>query len=265
MASGYISSNDQLDDIDPLHPFTLQFDNFDDFMAASEVCTQPTDLAPTDLLNFEVDRFNDSMATSDMYTQPTTLAPTDFPSFEVDQFNDSMATSEMYTQPTDLAPLDLHNCQCQNFKAIPCVIPYCHCQNLDTIPCPGNTYYILDKASGKALRICNNQLSLTYTDCSEESLHGLCWLCVETDNCYGFFNEITGMYVGYNNDRAGPVESFDSNSRFSLKPHIDGGFQLVTATGSPRKQVAVSCLDDVSVTRQHGGNRFMFNKVQRPS
>ncbi|KAL6906688.1 hypothetical protein GGI43DRAFT_431056 [Trichoderma evansii] len=253
MDSGYSSSDDesmaatetytQVNDLAYLDHPSFQFDHLDTSMATSEMYTQPIDLTSLDLPSFQADHF----VASEVYTQLNDLAPLDVPSYQVDHFDASITASEMYTQPNDLATLNLPNCKVKDF---------------DTVPGHDNTYLIIEKASGKALHISDNELSLAYTHCLDDFALVFRWLCVEAENCFGFFNEETGMYVGYNDDMVMPVKNFDSYAYFTLRPHIDGGYMLQTDTGRPKKQVAVSSSNHKIVARQHAGTCFMFVKIE---
>lgn len=229
MASGYIPRND-------------------DSIAGSEMYTQHDDLSFLDLASSQVDDFGASMTASETYTQHNNFATHYLSNYQAGHFENSMTASEMYTQHNNLVTPGRLNCQIDNIY-----------KN----PQPGKTYLIFEKASGKALHIFDNELFLAYNYPSDNPGLGLNWLCVQAGSCIGFFNEETGMYVGYNNEEVVPVKNFDFHGHFIPKLHIDGGYQLVTRAADPNREVAVSCSNTRLVIRQHGGACFNFVEMGR--
>jgi hypothetical protein len=145
----------------------------------------------------------------------------------------------------------------------------------DSIPWPGNTYAILDKASGKAISVAtstnmagqhNWAIFLSEQRIDNFDTNSL-WLCVEAKGYFGFFNEETGKYLGYSSSKQRMLvldEEFNSYQYFIPRRHFNGGYQLLTAANDSMEQVAFDASDSKFVRRQHAGICWKFVKVSGP-
>ncbi|UKZ62410.1 uncharacterized protein TrAtP1_003660 [Trichoderma atroviride] len=100
---------------------------------------------------------------------------------------------------------------------------------LDAIPVVGKTYIIRRHNSTAALCIRNEKLVWAKShiwDLRSPPPNLTTWLVVEFRNWLGFFNESTGMYLGYNDDILLPVNKFNSNAYFGTRHGEYGGYAL---------------------------------------
>lgn len=130
------------------------------------------------------------------------------------------------------------------------------------VPWPGNTYLILDKATGRAITLSNN--TITIQDLTPSSNPSNKWHCVESNGYFGFLHPATGRYLGH--DGKSHVHALADKMQawecMTPRKHPEGGYQLLVPFWWETLRVISVAEDGESlVTRQHGTTLWEFVKV----
>ena len=143
---------------------------------------------------------------------------------------------------------------------------------LDTAPktCPwqGGTFIIRDLDKKLAIILKNGMLSLqrddgTFNFYDDRGSH---WVCVEKDGWLGFYNAVSGTYMGYNNTRQfiATARQHKPSECFCAQRHPHGGYVLQSKHDHylyPMR-IATSKEEGLVVDREgKGGTMWEFVKV----
>ncbi|KAK7943581.1 uncharacterized protein PG986_012694 [Apiospora aurea] len=143
----------------------------------------------------------------------------------------------------------------------------------DSVPWPGNTYMIIDKATGRPITLKEN--GMIYLPGDEEEIRSPAevaptadntWYCAESQNYLGFLNRATGRYMGHNVFRTMQASAFSLRAweLFTARPHPKGGYHLMTPLWSNALQVVDMAPDGRHlIRRMHGGVLWEFRKVEK--
>jgi hypothetical protein len=134
------------------------------------------------------------------------------------------------------------------------------------IPWPGNQYIIVDKGSGKAIHLLANidkvilqPVHWTHKDKYQPYI----FTCVEGDGWFGFYEEFSRQYLGYDENgsiRASP--EFTRSECFATKVHPSGGYQLLMPTNGPSLAMMMVPRDSGELlARLYGETLWDFVKV----
>ncbi|KJZ80150.1 hypothetical protein HIM_00864 [Hirsutella minnesotensis 3608] len=130
------------------------------------------------------------------------------------------------------------------------------------VPWPGNTYKIIERASGRAMTLEHDKLCLS--DAAKIPDTASAWLCVDIDGYFGFQNPKTGRYIG--NDGNGGVfanaTSPSKTGRVVPRRHPAGGYQLLMPMDDHSRLVTVAEDGQGLVLRHHGTTLWDFHKVR---
>ncbi|KAK8013605.1 hypothetical protein PG991_009198 [Apiospora marii] len=136
------------------------------------------------------------------------------------------------------------------------------------VPSPQNTYMIIEKASGcPVIRTADGRISLgghtTTTTTTNMAMDSAQWLCVESNNNFGFQNPQTGCYLGHDGEDIVQAKAEDINEREHIfaRPHPKGGYHLLTKCWLHTMKLITIDKDGKSlVRRMHGTTIFYFKK-----
>ncbi|KAI1399695.1 hypothetical protein F4819DRAFT_464137 [Hypoxylon fuscum] len=129
------------------------------------------------------------------------------------------------------------------------------------VPWYGNTYMILEKASGRAITRTHGTICLRETEGPSDDNR---WLCINSNNYFGFQNPKSGQYMGHDGNYGLRASAADVLpwERFTLKRHPDGGYQLLVPHWWHSLRVVTTAEDGRSlVTRPHGTTLWEFVRV----
>ncbi|KAH6849601.1 hypothetical protein B0I37DRAFT_369387 [Chaetomium sp. MPI-CAGE-AT-0009] len=98
----------------------------------------------------------------------------------------------------------------------------------DAVPWAGETFIIVEKASGRVISHTDGNLRLEDNTGRKGCWH---WLCVEKDGWFGFRNTASGMYLGANFWGTGNLQAEVKHHKgwesFSTRRHPNGGYLLL--------------------------------------
>lgn len=102
-----------------------------------------------------------------------------------------------------------------------------HTAARDAVPWAGQTFVIVDKASGRVISQTNGELRLEDNTARKGCWH---WLCVEKDGWLGFCNTASGRYLGINvwGVLQAEVRHHQGWEYFSARKHPNGGYMLLS-------------------------------------
>ncbi|KAK8128943.1 hypothetical protein PG984_010051 [Apiospora sp. TS-2023a] len=133
------------------------------------------------------------------------------------------------------------------------------------VPWPGNTYLIVEKSSGIAImRRGDGQITLGSSKDTRMAGANTQWLCVESNNHFGFQNPASGFYLGHDGkDRMHATATALKGWEFiAARPHPKGGYQLLSPYWANNMKLFVIGDDGKSVVRRmHGTTLFEFKKL----
>ncbi|KAK3305968.1 uncharacterized protein B0T15DRAFT_215208 [Chaetomium strumarium] len=134
----------------------------------------------------------------------------------------------------------------------------------NAVPCPGETFIIVEKASGRAITQINGELQLE-PDTSRRG--GFYWACVETEGWLGFYNTASGNFMGHN--ARGKILATAKHHKaweyFCARRHPAGGYVLLVTThgrGWKLEKVAIDQDGNGLVPKDHESAVWEFVKVQ---
>ncbi|KAK8044156.1 dynamin family [Apiospora rasikravindrae] len=151
----------------------------------------------------------------------------------------------------------------------------------DSIPWPGNTYMIIEKATGRPITLKENGMiylpgneegneedaeTMSATPAEPAPTADNTWYCAESQNYFGFLNRATGRYMGHNVFRTMQASAFSLRAweLFTAKPHPKGGYHLMTPLWANALQVVDIAPDGRHlIRRMHGGVLWEFRKVEK--
>ncbi|KAK6845959.1 hypothetical protein PG987_001147 [Apiospora arundinis] len=141
----------------------------------------------------------------------------------------------------------------------------------DTVPWPGNTYMILEKATGRRITIIDGEILLVLPLEEQGGREAAptaenTWFCAENQNYFGFLNTASGRYMGHNGFETIHAKAFGFRGweTFTARPHPEGGYHLLTPFWAEALKVLAVAEDGRHLVRRtHGGALWEFRKVQK--
>jgi hypothetical protein len=139
----------------------------------------------------------------------------------------------------------------------------------NAVPCAGETYIIVEKASGSAITQTNGELQLE-PDTSRRGC--FYWVCVEADGWLGFYNTASGNFMGHN--AKGKVLATAKHHKaweyFCARRHPGGGYLLLTTTHGKGWKLEKVAIDQdgkglvLKEAQEHESVVWEFVKVRNP-
>ncbi|KAK8081070.1 hypothetical protein PG997_008888 [Apiospora hydei] len=133
------------------------------------------------------------------------------------------------------------------------------------VPWPGNTYTIVERGTGRPIiRRVDGEIILGSGYKTYAPGPNIQWLCVESNNHFGFQTPYTGCYLGHDGkERMHAAATALKGWEFIVaRPHPKGGYQLLSPYWSNCMKLFVVGDDGKSlVRRMHGTTLFEFKKI----
>jgi hypothetical protein len=143
----------------------------------------------------------------------------------------------------------------------------------NAIPCQGGTYMIIETTSGRAISLSGALVGgsrPTLLSTSEGLAAKKHWYCVEKDGYLGFQNPKSGKFLGHDgNWKGGGKADIRAEATmlhewefFTVRPHPQGGYQLLLPQSPFRLNVLSIAEDGKQLeARHHGATTFRFVSV----
>ncbi|KAL6854086.1 hypothetical protein J3F83DRAFT_494472 [Trichoderma novae-zelandiae] len=130
----------------------------------------------------------------------------------------------------------------------------------DAVPWPGNTYRILEAATGRPLSAEEkDNITVIYNDKSARPETE--WLCVEANGYFGFFNQKENTYLSAYDQMGKLPSTFGPDQYFIPRRHPGGGYQLLSPTKPNTLSQLAAKPNQLLLKRQHAGTVWRFVKV----
>jgi hypothetical protein len=135
------------------------------------------------------------------------------------------------------------------------------------VPWPGSRYIIVEKSTHKAMCLLSqsNKVILQHVDWRRPHHRHRPYVltCIEGDGWFGFFEEVSRAYIGY--DETGtmrPSNDFKRSECFSTRVHPSGSYQLLMPTNGPSLAILVASPESGELAaRLFGDTLWQFVKV----
>ncbi|KAG8163040.1 hypothetical protein KVR01_007518 [Diaporthe batatas] len=140
--------------------------------------------------------------------------------------------------------------------------PKCPWSEHGTIPRPGSTYHIIEKQSGKAITVMEDDVKLR--NLIFPGLYRSHWQCVWHNGYFGFQNVMTGAYLGHDGRSGIRTTALDVSDweLWTPREHPDGGYELLTPYYWHTLMVlSVQGDESTLVRRRHGTTLWEFVEV----
>ncbi|KAH6845622.1 hypothetical protein B0I37DRAFT_380709 [Chaetomium sp. MPI-CAGE-AT-0009] len=131
----------------------------------------------------------------------------------------------------------------------------------DAVPWAGETFIIVDKASGRVISHMDGELRLQDNPGGRGCWH---WLCVEKDGWFGFRNTASGTYLGVNvwGNLQAEVKHHRGWEYFITRRHPDGGYLLLGTQAGLWRLAKVGLNRDGDGLVLHEGNGLVWEFVK---
>ncbi|OHE91361.1 hypothetical protein CORC01_13338 [Colletotrichum orchidophilum] len=134
--------------------------------------------------------------------------------------------------------------------------------HLSDVPWPGKTFYIIERQSGKAITLVDDQPVLLDLRTTRDP--STVWLCVEKQGYFGFQNPSAGKFIGHGGKSDVGTWSCELREWESWTPrqHPEGGYQLLSPYWSHTLMVLCVAQDRINLCRRsHGTTLWEFIQV----
>ncbi|KAK4238615.1 hypothetical protein C8A03DRAFT_14954 [Achaetomium macrosporum] len=137
----------------------------------------------------------------------------------------------------------------------------------DAVPWPGDTFVIIEKASGRAITQINGELQLEVNASRRGNFY---WVCFERGGWLGFYNTASGNYMGHNGGtgklqaEVRQIRGYEYLCCFCVRRHPAGGYLLLSMhTGAWNLEPVAIDQDGIGlVVREYGGAVWEFVKIR---